>query len=246
MVQNITLNNIIASADSSSLSHYSSPHLTTLHPQIPLPYPGTSGLALASALNQAEQDNVQVVGLAVGFDRTHVPACYQHWAAAALPATLPDALQALYAAEEAGGAGSSAAAAADEDWSVLMPVMAGAASSVQEVLSQQRSVFGDLVQQLSRHKEAKLIHAEPDDMSVDVCFCIDVTGSMSGWIEACKAQITTICDGLLPKISKKCPDVEVKVRWSLVAYRDQGDTDQLQELDFTEDPKELIAKVGLD
>lgn len=139
-----------------------------------------------------------MVGLTVGFDRTHVPAYYQHWAAAALPATLPDALQALYAAEEAGSAGSSAAAAADEDWSVLMPVMAGAASSVQEVLSQQRSVFGDLVQQLSQHKEAKLINAEPDDMSVDVCFCIDVTGSMSGWIRPARRRSP-------PSVTACCP-----------------------------------------
>ena len=181
----------------------------------------------------------------MGFDTTHVPTCYQNWAAAALPATLPDALQALYAAKEAGAAGAVAAPAAGaEDWSVLMPVMTGAANTVQQVLAQQRGVFGDLVQQLSSHKEAKPIHAEPDDMSVDVCFCIDVTGSMSGWIEACKAQISAICKGLMPKIQKKCPDVDVKVRWSLVAYRDYGDADQLQVLDFTEDPQQLEHKVG--
>jgi hypothetical protein len=203
---------------------------------------GTSGLMLATALQKAEADGIQVVGLSVGFDRTHVPTCYQHWAAAALPATLPDALQALYAAQEAGS--SSSTAAAEEDWSALMPVMAGAANSVQEVLAQQRSVFGDLVEQLSRHKEAKLIHAEPDDMSVDVCFCIDVTGSMSGWIEACKAQITAICTGLLPKIQRKCPDVPVKVRWSLVAYRDYDAVDKLQVMDFTEDPQQLSSKVS--
>jgi hypothetical protein len=125
-----------------------------------------------------------------------------------------------------------------------MPVMSGAAAAVEEVLQQQSSVFGDLVRQLSQHKEAKLIHAQPDDMSVDICFCIDVTGSMSGWIEACKAQIQAIADGLMPKIQEKCQDIDVRVRWGVVAYRDHGDQEQLQQLPFTEDTKELVAMVS--
>eukprot|EP00775_Hariotina_reticulata_P003371 gene3371-3646_t len=208
---------------------------------------GTSGLALASALQQADQADVEVVGLSVGFDRTHVPVCYQKWATAAMPASLPDALLGLYAADEtlatATGSGSSGAPAPREDWSELMPVLAGAAQTVEEVLQQQSSVFAALVKQLSQQKEAKLIHAEPDDMSVDVCFCLDVTGSMSGWIEACKAQVQAIASGLLPKIQKRCPDIAIRVRWGLVAYRDEGDAQQLQELPFTEDNNELVSMV---
>uniref|UniRef100_A0A383V437 VWFA domain-containing protein n=1 Tax=Tetradesmus obliquus TaxID=3088 RepID=A0A383V437_TETOB len=66
---------------------------------------------------------------------------------------------------------------------------------------------------------------------------------MSGWIEACKAQIQAIADGLLPKIQDKCKDIDVRVRWGVVAYRDVGDAQQLQELPFTEDSKELVAMV---
>jgi hypothetical protein len=211
---------------------------------------GTSGLALAAALQQAEQAGIDVVGLSVGFDRSHVPVCYQRWATAALPSALPDALQALYTADDtavassSSSSGAAAAAAGGEDWAELMPVMCGAAATVEEVLQQQSSVFGDLVRQLSQHKEAKLIHAQPDDMSVDICFCIDVTGSMSGWIEACKAQIQAIADGLMPKIQEKCKDIDVHVRWGVVAYRDVGDTEQLQELPFTEDTRELVAMVS--
>jgi len=211
---------------------------------------GTSGLALAAALQQADQAGVEVVGLSVGFDRTHVPVCYQKWATAAVPASLPDALLGLYAADEpwatASGSDSSRAPATREDWSELMPVLAGAAKTVEEVLQQQSSVFAGLVKQLSQQKEAKIIHAEADDMSVDVCFCLDVTGSMSGWIEACKAQVEAIAGGLLPKIQKKCPDIAVRVRWGLVAYRDVGDAQQLQELPFTEDNNELVSMVSSD
>jgi hypothetical protein len=155
---------------------------------------------------------------------------------------LPDALQALHTDEP--GSSSRAAVALREEWSEIMPVMASAADTVQEVLQQQEGVFGALVQQLSQHKETKLLHAQPDSMSVDVCFCIDVTGSMSGWIEACKAQVQAIAQGLMPKLENKCPDVEVLVRWALVAYRDVGDAQRLLELPFTEDSSKLVKEVS--
>ena len=206
---------------------------------------GTSGLSLANALSEAEHAGVEVVGLSVGFDRSHVPLCYQKWVTPALPVALPDALQALYTDEPGSSSStSSRGAAGREEWAEIMPVMASAADTVQEVLQQQQNVFGDLVQQLSQQKEAKLLHAQPDNMSVDVCFCIDVTGSMSGWIEACKAQVQAIAEGLVPRLEKKCPDIQVLVRWGLVAYRDVGDAQQLQELPFTEDGKELVEMVS--
>jgi hypothetical protein len=34
---------------------------------------GTSGLALANALSEADQAGIEVVGISVGFDRSHVP-----------------------------------------------------------------------------------------------------------------------------------------------------------------------------
>jgi hypothetical protein len=207
---------------------------------------GTSGLALANALSEAEQAGIEVVGMSVGFDRSHVPLCYQKWVTPALPVALPDALQALYTDEpgSSSSASSRGAVAMREEWAEIMPVMASAADAVQDVLGQQVNVFGDLVQQLGQHKEAKLLHAQPDNMSLDICFCIDVTGSMSGWLEACKAQVQAIAEGLVPKLEKKCPDIQVVVRWGLVAYRDVGDAQQLQELAFTEDGAELVKMVS--
>lgn len=190
---------------------------------------------------------MQVVGLSVGFDRTHVPYCYQHWAAAATPSHLPDALQALFSADEAGAGSSStaAAAAAGEDWHVLMPVVAGAAGSVREVLEQQRSVFGDLVKQISQHKEAKVIEGRADAMTIDVCMCVDATGSMGGWINACKVQMQAICDSLVPRIEQEQPGVSIHVRWGLVAYRDVGDPDQLQVQELTDNTALLVSRVSL-
>jgi hypothetical protein len=60
---------------------------------------------------------------------------------------------------------------------------------LQVQLEGQARLFTGLVRALGDEVEAKVLHTQPDDMSVDVCFAIDVTGSMSGWIEACKAQV---------------------------------------------------------
>jgi hypothetical protein len=194
------------------------------------------------ALQQAEEQGVEVVGLTIGFDSSHVPMCYQRWATAALPAALPDALQALYSSDA--GSSSMQRGPEEDTWEELRPVVASAAATVQDVLQQQASFFSDLVKQLGEHKEAKLQSLPPCDLSVDVCFCIDVTGSMSGWLQACKEQISSIVNGLLPEIHKQHPGIHVEVRWSLVAYRDHGDSNQFDWVDFNKDAQRLLTKVG--
>jgi hypothetical protein len=156
---------------------------------------GTTGVRLAGALARATDSRVRVVGVGLGFDATFVPATYQRWATAALPRDLPDALQALFSQDEpsAGGAPVPPAAAPGGAGAGLVPVRRGAAESLdgllQVQLEGQARLFTGLVRALGDEVEAKVLHTQPDDMSVDVCFAIDVTGSMSGWIEACKAQV---------------------------------------------------------
>src|SRR5829696_3853259 len=52
---------------------------------------------------------------------------------------------------------------------------------------------------------------------VEVVFCLDTTGSMSGLIEGAKAKIWAICN----QIAAGTPTPDLKV--GLVAYRDRGD-----------------------
>ncbi len=82
-------------------------------------------------------------------------------------------------------------------------------------------------------------------MTVDICFALDVTGSMSAWLEACKAQISAIVTGLAPKIQQKAGDaLPVSMRWSLVAYRDACDgAGQLHTVDFCSEGAELVKEV---
>src|SRR4051812_15644493 len=52
---------------------------------------------------------------------------------------------------------------------------------------------------------------------VEVVFCLDTTGSMTGLIDGAKAKIWAICNQIAG--GKPTPDLKV----GLVAYRDRGD-----------------------
>lgn len=81
-------------------------------------------------------------------------------------------------------------------------------------------------------------------MAIDLAFVIDVTGSMAPWLEACKAQIKAISEGLLPRITQQYPSLGLQLRYALVAYRDVCDgAHQFEVMDFTPDVNALSDKV---
>jgi hypothetical protein len=53
--------------------------------------------------------------------------------------------------------------------------------------------------------------------AIEVCFCLDTTGSMTGLIDGAKLKIWAICNQILN--ARPTPDLKV----ALVAYRDKGD-----------------------
>ena len=64
---------------------------------------------------------------------------------------------------------------------------------------------------------------------VEVVFCLDTTGSMTGLIEGAKAKIWSICN----QIASGKPTPELKV--GLVAYRDRGDEYVTRVFDLSDD-----------
>ena len=54
----------------------------------------TCGMRLTESLARAEEQNVQLVGLAVGMDKTFTESCYKTWLKVALPTALPEAVRA--------------------------------------------------------------------------------------------------------------------------------------------------------
>ncbi|MGJ8655450.1 MAG: vWA domain-containing protein [Akkermansiaceae bacterium] len=65
--------------------------------------------------------------------------------------------------------------------------------------------------------------------TVEVCFVLDTTGSMSGLIEGAKQKIWSIASEIAQRQDSP------KIRFSLVAYRDRGDSYVTQVTDLNED-----------
>ncbi len=71
--------------------------------------------------------------------------------------------------------------------------------------------------------------------TIEVCFVLDTTGSMSGLIEGAKRKIWTIANGIV------AADKKAMVRFALVPYRDRGDEYVTKVFDLTDDLDKVFA-----
>ena len=179
---------------------------------------GTCGLRLPLALERAEKQSVEVVGIAVGVDRTWVQHTFRRYIVAMVPGVLPQALRVLYLEE-----GTADASDLELDFK------RGNDESVHDILATQERIFNKAHGDMVKAREANLVQVDnrPDVVTVDVAFCLDCTGSMSAWIAAAKGQILTIAKDIGPRVKKDFPQTELEIRFAVVAYRDYGDSEQI-------------------
>jgi Mg-chelatase subunit ChlD len=79
--------------------------------------------------------------------------------------------------------------------------------------------------------------AKPAKPKVEVVFCLDTTGSMSGLIDAAKKKVWSISN----QIASGKPTPELKI--GLVAYRDRGDAYVTQVHDLSDDLDAVYARL---
>lgn len=72
---------------------------------------------------------------------------------------------------------------------------------------------------------------------IDVAFCLDTTGSMSGLIEGAKQKIW----GIVNTVAAAQPKPELRI--ALVAYRDQGDAYVTRKFEFTSDLETMYTQL---
>jgi hypothetical protein len=90
--------------------------------------------------------------------------------------------------------------------------------------SQVRRIYSDLI------RLEPLRRAMGKGKSLDMMFIIDCTGSMGSWIGACKKEIRSIIDCV------RNQHFNIKIRVSIVAYRDHCDGDDIAEVfSFSDD-----------
>jgi len=101
------------------------------------------------------------------------------------------------------------------------------------------------LKQLQGERELKLQRGNrPSEVTIDLCFVIDCTGSMSPWIAAAKEQIRGVVGDIVPRINKEHPGMNISLRLAMVAYRDHGDPVQYDCLDFVVDTESLYAHLA--
>jgi Mg-chelatase subunit ChlD len=200
---------------------------------------GSAGLRLAQNLKRAQDAGVEVIGLGVGCDELFIDSAFPVWLKAALPSSVPDALAALYQMDDEPNSEAS------WDTSVLVN-SAGSTKTTDEILEEfesQSPVFDGLKQQLISERETKLIADVPSTVTLDICFCIDVTGSMGPWIATAKQHISIIITEIENEIKREYPSIEFKMRFAVVAYRDIDDTRRFEKAEFTSDKKAIATFV---
>ncbi|CAF3998377.1 unnamed protein product, partial [Rotaria sp. Silwood1] len=108
--------------------------------------------------------------------------------------------------------------------------------------STQQKAFGDFIQKLNGDREQYSIStgSPPSNVAVDICFCLDITGSMSRWLSQTKVQMKVIITEIKRQINEKYPSLKLKLNFAIVGYRDITDRPQYETLNFTHDEDKVI------
>eukprot|EP00735_Rhodelphis_limneticus_P003155 TRINITY_DN1444_c0_g1::TRINITY_DN1444_c0_g1_i2::g.27153::m.27153 TRINITY_DN1444_c0_g1::TRINITY_DN1444_c0_g1_i2::g.27153 ORF type:complete len:882 (+),score=100.96,sp/Q6B9X6/VWKA_DICDI/34.33/1e-12,VWA_2/PF13519.1/1.5e+04,VWA_2/PF13519.1/1.5e-06,VWA_2/PF13519.1/1.7e+03,VWA_2/PF13519.1/1.7e-08,VWA_2/PF13519.1/1.1e-21,VWA/PF00092.23/1.1e-05,VWA/PF00092.23/0.14,VWA/PF00092.23/2.8e-16,VWA_3/PF13768.1/0.029,VWA_3/PF13768.1/0.11,VWA_3/PF13768.1/0.0011,vWA-TerF-like/PF10138.4/4.4,vWA-TerF-like/PF10138.4/ len=193
----------------------------------------TSGLRLTAALDRAEKEDVEVIALGVGFDQTFVSKCYGKYITAALPSAVPLALKALFEKQECEN---------QDVWSDMLPTLATGAENIASILDKAKAVFPGLLDELHKERISTIIPgSRASDVTVDICFVLDCTGSMAPFFSACKSKIKDLPKRLKPAIKAKNQGITLKMNYAVVGYRDFGDAEKLVPQAFTDNISHIDA-----
>ena len=151
---------------------------------------GSSGVRLAVTLRKLQESGIDVIAMGIGPEEFFLKKCYPKWITAALPQLVPNALESLTERLEGVTEIQIASQKDTIDWSTVALLPRGTAETVEEILTNREAVFPDLLKLMQTEREAKLIKGNnPSVLTVDICFALDCSGSMSFWINAAKQQI---------------------------------------------------------
>ena len=151
---------------------------------------GSSGIRLAAVLKELDESGIDVTAMGIGPEEFFIKKCYPKWITAALPQLVPNALETLTDRIENAARMQRTHQKDTIDWLSVALVPEGAANTFEEVFVNRESVFPDLLELMQTEREARLTRGNrPSAVTVDICFALDCTGSMSFWLNAAKQQI---------------------------------------------------------
>ena len=173
---------------------------------------------IVQALQAAQEQNVMVIGMGIGLDKTYIPSCYQHWLTAGLPSAIPSAFRELHGQETSSLAAHDGAPMRMPEWEekLMHSQISGSLKSADIVDNMQR-IFTQLHAEAKHRNELKIAPGSmPSSIQLHIVFALDCTGSMQPWITAARQQIRGITEAIIPKVKKDIPEIELNLRFGLV------------------------------
>ncbi len=164
-----------------------------------------------------ERQDIELIGMGIGCDRTFVPSCYQRWLTAAYASALPEAMRAMYEQDS----GCRQQPEQDRPWEDLVAV--GSSSTAAEVMETFTRVYPELVEKRQKREGGDSAAHLPDAIAVDLVFVLDCSGSMCPWLPQMRRQIKEIADNIVPGVKREFADTRFDLRLGLVAFRDIDD-----------------------
>ncbi|KAK9851373.1 hypothetical protein WJX84_010889 [Apatococcus fuscideae] len=93
-----------------------------------------------------------------------------------------------------------------------------------DIIENLQPIFQQLHAEADQRKELKVAPGTmPDTIQLHIAFALDCTGSMQPWIAAARQQIRSITEAIVPKVKETVPEVQLALKFGLVAYRDYED-----------------------
>ena len=188
---------------------------------------------LMNALKKADSLSIETIGVAVGFEKPFIQSSYKMYIHVALPFAFHQALQALYENSDEGIGVKDDEKFHEAEIDDVNEILKGLDSN---------KVFDKYLKDLKVEREAKLVRGDCNvqEFPVDICFCLDCTGSMAPWIDAAKSQMTSIVKNIKVKIEKDYPSIKLAFKIGVLAFRDFSEgSKQFEELMFTEKTEEF-------
>lgn len=136
----------------------------------------------------------------------------------------------------------NADATTEPEWTAQALVAAdvmGPAATTESVFENMGSAFGDLKERLRKQRLVRLTRGNGSGwLTLDVCFCIDNTGSMTPYLSALTSQTDNVLHNLIQGIHAKLYKQfkAITIRIGALAYRDIGDREQFSTLPFQAPP----------
>ncbi|CAF3213457.1 unnamed protein product [Rotaria socialis] len=193
---------------------------------------------------RAVQNGIDIIAMAIGIDKTNLEKFYKRYLQCATVYGLPKALRALFEHETEVNCIERLTDTPEEQNMTNRNVLEGLFDNIRS-----DKIFSCIAEELTGERRMKLINdvSSSTDIILDICFCIDCTGSMSPWLSAMKLQMQQIISGIKDTIRKKHGSLNFQLRLAIVGYRDvqdHWDDEQFCVYEFTNQVDDQVDQVN--